>query len=229
MVSLPNGYGATRGDAPLVPAVVVRSALVDLIRETAPHWSSDGFICQLDLNRFRSLYVESLLQAEKGELSDLDREVLAAMARHETVAQHVDSEYEQNLTFGERLSDHIAVFGGSWKFIIVFFSLLGAWIAVNSALFLWGPFDPYPFILLNLILSCLASIQAPIIMMSQNRQEAKDRLRSEHDYRVNLKAELEIRHLHEKMDHLLNHQWERLVEIQRVQLEIMQELLDNRR
>jgi uncharacterized membrane protein len=213
---------------PFVPAAVIRPAIADLIRAQCPRWSADGFLCLLDLNRYRSQYVENLLQAEKGELTDLERDVLAAMARHETVAQHVDSEYEQTLTFGERLSDRIAFFGGSWRFISVFFLVLAAWIAVNSVLFLWRPFDPYPFILLNLILSCLASIQAPIIMMSQNRQEAKDRLRSEHDYRVNLKAELEIRHLHEKMDHLLNHQWERLVEIQRVQLEIMHELLDVR-
>jgi uncharacterized membrane protein len=88
----------------------------------------------------------------------------------------------------------------------------------------WRPVDPYPFILLNLVLSCLAAVQAPVIMMSQNRQEAKDRLRSEHDYQVNLKAELEIRHLHEKLDHLLSHQWERLVEIQQVQLQLLAEL-----
>jgi uncharacterized membrane protein len=91
------------------------------------------------------------------------------------------------------------------------------------------PFDPYPFILLNLMLSCLAAVQAPIIMMSQNRQEARDRLRSENDYRVNLKAELEIRHLHEKIDHLLQHQWERLIEIQQIQIELMNELTADRR
>jgi uncharacterized membrane protein len=213
---------------PFIPAAVVRPAIAALIRTGCPHWSADGFLCHSDLNRFRSQYVENLLLAEKGELTDIERDVVAAMARHETIAQHVDSEYDQNLTVGELLSDRIAIFGGSWKFIIAFFLILAAWIAINSVLFLWRPFDPYPYILLNLILSCLAAIQAPIIMMSQNRQESKDRLRSEHDYRVNLKAELEIRHLHEKMDHLLNHQWERLVEIQRVQLEIMHELLDSR-
>ncbi len=97
------------------------------------------------------------------------------------------------------------------------------WAATQAA------FDPYPFILLNLVLSCLAAMQAPVIMMSQKRQEAKDRLRSENDYRINLKAELEIRHLHEKMDHLINRQWERLTEIQQIQLEIMQDLVDRRR
>ncbi|MEJ2066841.1 MAG: DUF1003 domain-containing protein, partial [Deltaproteobacteria bacterium] len=86
------------------------------------------------------------------------------------------------------------------------------------------PFDPYPFILLNLVLSCLAAIQAPIIMMSQNRQEDKDRLQSQHDYLVNLKAELEIRHLHDKVDHLINNQWQRLLEIQEIQTELMEGL-----
>jgi uncharacterized membrane protein len=217
--------GAAAGGEPLVPAALVRSNIAGEIRAAFPAWTTDGFICQADLNRFRSGYVESLLQAEKGELTALEQDVIAALAKHEIVAQHADADYQEGLTFGEKLSDRIALFGGSWKFIIVFFGLLGSWIAFNSLLFLWAPFDPYPYILLNLILSCLASIQAPIIMMSQNRQEAKDRLRSEGDYRVNLKAELEIRHLHEKVDHLLKHQWERLVEIQKVQLEIMQELL----
>jgi uncharacterized membrane protein len=136
----------------------------------------------------------------------------------------VSIEFEQQLTFGERLADKIAEFGGSWRFIIIFFVILSLWIAINSLTLILKPFDPYPFILLNLILSCLASIQAPIIMMNQNRQEDKDRLRAEHDYRINLKAELEIRHLHEKIDHLLMNQWQRLLEIQEIQMELMEEL-----
>ncbi len=133
-------------------------------------------------------------------------------------------EFAQKLTFGEALADKIAEFGGSWKFIIIFMVILGVWIVLNSLLFFLKSFDPYPFILLNLLLSCLAALQAPVIMMSQNPQEAKDRLRSENDYRVNLKAELEIRHLHEKIDHLLSRQWERLVEIQQLQIDLMSEL-----
>jgi uncharacterized membrane protein len=136
-------------------------------------------------------------------------------------------------TFGERVADAVAAGVGSWPFIIVQSSLFVLWIVANTIIisdWLGGkPFDPYPFILLNLFLSCLAAIQAPIIMMSQNRQEARDRLRSENDYRVNLKAELEIRHLHEKLDHLLQHQWERLVEIQQIQIELMNELTAGRR
>src|SRR5581483_8369212 len=125
-------------------------------------------------------------------------------------------------TAGERIADVVADFGGSWSFIICFFAVLVAWMAFNVWAGAAKTFDPYPFILLNLVLSCLAAIQAPIIMMSQKRQEAKDRLRSENDFRVNLKAELEIRHLHEKIDHILTRQWERLAEIQQIQLEIMQ-------
>ena len=117
---------------------------------------------------------------------------------------------------------------GSWRFISIFMAVLFIWIFINTIVLIHKPFDPYPFILLNLILSCIAAIQAPIIMMSQNRQEAKDRLRSEHDYRVNLKAELEIRHPHEKMDHLLMTQWQRLLEIQEVQTELMEELARKR-
>lgn len=121
------------------------------------------------------------------------------------------------------MSDHLASFGGSWTIIIIFFGILLVWMAFNLFIIEQERFDPYPFILLNLVLSCLAAIQAPIIMMSQKRQEAKDRLRSENDYRVNLKAELEIRHLHEKIDHILTRQWERLAEIQQIQLELMQD------
>jgi len=126
-------------------------------------------------------------------------------------------------------ADIVAEFGGSWRFIISFGVVLVLWMAFNVWAAAREVFDPYPFILLNLVLSCLAAIQAPVIMMSQKRQEAKDRLRSENDYRVNLKAELEIRHLHEKVDHLINRQWERLAEIQQIQLDMMQDQVDRRK
>ena len=142
---------------------------------------------------------------------------------HDVLATNIDAEFEREWSFGERMADRIASFGGSWTFLIWFGVFIALWIVMNSIVFLWRPADPYPFILLNLVLSCLAAIQAPIIMMSQNRQEAKDRLRSQHDYQVNLKAELEIRHLHQKLDHLLSHQWERLVEIQELQMELINE------
>ena len=175
------------------------------------------------MNRFRSNYIQGLLESEKGELSTLDQEVLDSLKRHETLASNVDDEYEKTFTLGERMADRLADFGGSWNFIVILGSVSLGWIVVNTLVLVAKPFDPYPFIFLNLILSCLAAIQAPVIMMSQNRQEAKDRRRSEHDYQINLKAELEIRHLHERLDHLLSRQWERLVAIQQVQLDVLSE------
>ena len=138
------------------------------------------------------------------------------------VSTNTEEHYDEVRTLGERLSDGLASFGGSWPFLILFGLGLAIWIMANSVR-QQSAFDPYPFILLNLILSCLAAVQAPIIMMSQRRQETKDRLRALNDYRVNLKAELEIRHLHEKLDHLISRQWERLAEIQELQIELLQE------
>jgi uncharacterized membrane protein len=169
-------------------------------------------------------YIQNLLESEKGELTSLDNDVLESLQRHETLSSNVDAEFDKDLTFGDKMADGLATFGGSWRFLIIFGALLLVWIVLNSIMLLKKPFDPYPFILLNLILSCLAAVQAPVIMMSQNRQESKDRMRSQHDYRVNLKAELEIRQLHDKIDHLLSHQWERLVEIQQIQIDLLSEL-----
>ena len=216
--------GKDAAQADLIAASSVRPVVVNVIRKGYPEWSAEGFICVDDLNRFRYDYVRSLIETERGELSDLEKEVVESLASHEILSMYVDQEYDSTLTFGQRLSDKIASFGGSWKFIIIFFCILLLWISVNSIIWAFRPFDPYPFILLNLILSCLAAIQAPIIMMSQNRQEAKDRLRASHDYQINLKAELEIRQLHQKLDHLLSRQWERLVEIQEVQIELLNEM-----
>jgi uncharacterized membrane protein len=221
--------GKTGKQVKLLPAAVVRAALVERIVRACPTWSVDGFICIDDLHRFRSEYVQSLLEDERGELTSLERSVVESLTRHETLAENVEAAFQKKLTFGERLADHIASFGGSWAFISLFGGFILVWVLINTIILIARPFDPYPYILLNLILSCLAAIQAPVIMMSQNRQEARDRLRSENDYRVNLKAELEIRHLHEKLDHLLQHQWERLMEIQQIQIELMNELTARRR
>ena len=221
--------GEPQSRAELLPAALVRAPLAERIRSASPSWSQDGFICRDDLNRFRAEYVQFLLEDERGELSSLERSVIKSLARHETLAENVDAQFQKKLSLGERLADHIADFGGSWIFISLFGAFILIWIVINTVLLMVRPFDPYPFILLNLMLSCLAAVQAPIIMMSQNRQEARDRLRSESDYRVNLKAELEIRHLHEKLDHLLQHQWQRLIEIQQIQIELMNELTAERR
>jgi uncharacterized membrane protein len=212
----------------LVPGIAVRDVIAhEILREHAG-WSEERFICRADLNRYRSKYVHALLESEKGELTSLEQEVLHSLHEHETLSKDVDTEFEHEWSVGERLADHIATFGGSWTFLICFAGFLVLWIGFNSLVWYSRPPDPYPYILLNLVLSCLAAIQAPVIMMSQNRQEAKDRLRSQHDYQVNLKAELEIRHLHEKVDHLLSHQWERLTQIQEIQLELLSELSKRR-
>ncbi len=201
----------------------LRPTLADRIRQDYPELEADALISRTEVARYRSLYVADLLKAEHGELTELDRRVAESIANQDTLAENVEEEYEDHRTLGERLSDHLASFGGSWAFLISFGLMLVVWMAVNIIRGEPDAFDPYPFILLNLVLSCLAAVQAPIIMMSQKRQEAKDRLHSENDYRVNLKAELEIRHLHEKMDYLLQRQWQRLTEIQELQLELLQE------
>lgn len=202
---------------------VVRPSLLDAIKTDYPDLPAEGHICSDDLDLYRSRYVAHLLGEERGELTKLEQEVVQSLADHETLAENIEAEFSGHRTFGERLSDQLASFGGSWTFIGIFFAVLIVWMIFNVVAAVRDIFDPYPFILLNLVLSCLAAIQAPIIMMSQNRQEAKDRLRSENDFRVNLKAELEIRHLHEKIDHILTRQWERLAEIQQIQLELMQD------
>jgi len=205
-------------------AELIRPSLLEFIRKRLPVWDGKCFICLDDLGEFRKDYVKEVLQDEIGELSALDHEVIESLQQHEILSSDISKQFETKLTFGERLSDRIASFGGSWRFIILFGTVLFGWIILN-AIFLWNRgFDPYPFILLNLILSCLAAIQAPIIMMSQNRSEARDRLRAENDYKVNLKAELEIRHLHEKIDHLLRRQYNRLFEIQQIQIELLEEI-----
>jgi len=219
-----NICGKTKARSMMMPAELIRNALAEQIRTSYPDWKPEGYICLSDLNRFRMKYIQNLLESEKGELTALDHEVLESLRRHETLSSNVDAEFEKELVLGEKMADGLATFGGSWTFLIIFASILFVWIAINSFLLLKKPFDPYPFILLNLVLSCLAAIQAPVIMMSQNRQEAKDRLRSQNDYQVNLKAELEIRHLNEKIDHLLSHQWERLVEIQQIQIDLLSEI-----
>ena len=208
----------------LVPASLVREGVAKLIRQEHPDFSRDSLICREDLRRYRGRYVARLLEADKGELDALEREVVASIAAQEVASENVNESFGERLTAGQRVADAVAAFGGSWRFILGFLSFLLLWILVNSLVLLLRPFDPYPFILLNLILSCLAALQAPVIMMSQNRQEAKDRLRAENDYRTNLKAELEVRLLHEKLDHLLTSQWGRLLEIQEVQIELLEEV-----
>ena len=213
----------------LVPAEFVRPTLLHLIEKEHPGWQASGSICLTDLNRYRMQYVRHVLETEVGEISALETEVLESLKKNELLSANIYADFDAQLKRGEMLADKLAAFGGSWRFILLFGLVLLVWIAVNALALLGKPFDPFPFILLNLVLSCLAALQAPIIMLSQNRMEARDRLRAEQDYKINLKAELEIRHLHEKLDHLLKQQWMRLLEIQEIQLEIMEELAERKR
>ncbi len=184
----------------------IRKNIFDLIKEDHPSFSEEDFVSIEELNKYRRKYIERIVQQELGELNSLEKEVVQSITDQEFLSHSLEEVSDKDLSLGQRLADRVATFGGSWSFIIVFFSFMLLWILFNVYLVIEQPFDPYPFILLNLILSCLASIQAPIIMMSQNRQEEKDRMRTLHDYQINLKAELEVRLLNEKMDHLIIHQ-----------------------
>ena len=207
----------------LTPLSALRPKIATLIRRRHPDLTDESLVSTAALAPFRAEYVRGVLEEDIGELSTLEQDVVESLREHELVAENIDAEFETKLTRGQQWADFIAKFGGSWWFISIFGVFLVVWIFLNVLVGLRAP-DPYPFILLNLVLSCLAAIQAPVIMMSQNRKEAKDRARSEHDYKVNLKAELEIRHLHEKMDFLLKQQAQRLFALQELQIELMEEL-----
>jgi uncharacterized membrane protein len=213
--------GLTLPQRDLIRLDQLHPTLAERIRRDHPTLAPDAVVSRHETDRYRLAHVEELLREERGELTALDGEVARSLAEGELTTQNVEHDYEEKRTLGERLSDGLASFGGSWTFLIIFALLFALWMEFNVAEGAKA-FDPYPFILLNLVLSCIAAIQAPIIMMSQKRQEAKDRLRSLNDYRVNLKAELEVRHLHDKIDHLMSKQWQRLAEIQELQIEMMQ-------
>jgi uncharacterized membrane protein len=205
------------------PASALRPALAERIRTAHPGLTDGDFVCLHDLSRLRGEWVSQMLEEQRGELSRMEDQVLGSIRREEILARKLMREGNRKGTFGQRAADQLARFGGSWIFLMTFAGAMAGWIGLNVARGSRA-FDPYPFILLNLMLSCLAAVQAPIIMMSQNRQEGRDRKRSESDYQVNLKAELEIRSLHDKMDHLLDHQWHYLMEIQQIQVDLMEEI-----
>ncbi len=203
----------------------IRVPILNLIKEDHPDLDMSKEITVGELNIYREKYISKFLQSEVGELNDLHKNVIKSLADDKSLVSTMEEEPD-NRTFGQRLADSVADFGGSWTFIIWFFVVIMGWISANVWLLMNKGFDPYPFILLNLILSCLASLQAPIIMMSQNRQEEKDRERAKKDYMINLKSELEIRMLDDKLDHMIMHQQQELIEIQKVQIEMMNDILD---
>lgn len=206
------------------PVFSINNSMVEFIRKQGYSLNFSEYISNDEYNKFKKLQLQELLEKENGELNALQKDVLASFDDQDLMTSNVDESFDTNLTFGQRTSDKIAAFGGSWKFIIIFFAIIVLWMITNVFLLSNKAFDPFPFILLNLVLSCLAAIQAPIIMMSQNRQEERDRLRSKNDYKINLKAELEIRMLHDKIDFILNHQGEHLHELAEQQLELMEEI-----
>jgi uncharacterized membrane protein len=219
-----------RGREPeLGPTALVRPNIAKMIEAKTPGWDSKGSICRQCLNRFRGEFVRAEMERDIGALTALEEEVMHSLHEGGIVSDNTHREFERSLTLGERIADKVAEFGGSWRFIIVFFAVMAAWIVVNSILVLRDPFDPYPYILLNLALSMLAAIQAPVILMSQNRQEDRDRLRAENDYQVNLKAELEIRAINEKLDQLIHQQWAHLLEIQQIQMEMIEDMTEGKR
>jgi uncharacterized membrane protein len=175
--------------------------------------------------------VEEILESKEAHLNGLERHVLQSILKHQTVTRDTVHDSDDTRTFGEKLADEIARIGGSWPFIITYIVLMIVWIVLNSVFLARSgdAFDPYPFILLNLVLSMTAAIQAPIIMMSQNRQSDKDRLQAANDYEVNLKAELEVERLHEKLDDLRTREWQGLLEIQDRQLHLLEQIAPNKK
>ena len=208
-----------------VSAKTIRHSILEVIQKENPQFSHDSYLSRNELNNYRVKAISDYLAKEMGELTELEKTVLTSVTNNSTLTDKIDGEEKQSLTLGQRIADKVASFGGSWTFIISFGVFIFFWISVNVYWLVNKGFDPYPFILLNLILSCVAALQAPVIMMSQNRQEDKDRERSKKDYMINLKSELEIRTLHEKIDHFIMDQQQELLELQKTQIEMMNDIL----
>lgn len=208
-----------------VSGKTIRQSLLNLIQNDNPQFTTDNYLSLSELNFYREKYIEHVLNNQISDLTELEKTVLVSLKGNTTLSNKIDVDDKQSMTFGQRIADKVATFGGSWTFIISFGLFLLLWISLNVYLLSDKGFDPYPFILLNLILSSLAAIQAPVIMMSQNRQEEKDRDRAKKDYMINLKSELEIRMLHEKIDHLIINQQQEFLELNKVQSEMMNDIL----
>jgi uncharacterized membrane protein len=205
----------------------IRANILALMMQDFPAIKSDGFISLRELAIYRERYITDVLTKQIGQIGEVQRTVIDAMENQTLLSEQLERSDDNELTAAQRLADRVASFGGSWTFISSFGIFIICWIFLNIYFLRNEGFDPYPFILLNLILSCIAALQAPIIMMSQNRQEEKDRERAKKDYMINLKSEMEIRILHEKLDHLIIHQQQELLEIQRVQIEMMDDILES--
>ncbi|OIP04319.1 MAG: hypothetical protein AUJ97_02985 [Bacteroidetes bacterium CG2_30_32_10] len=208
-----------------VSGKAIRHSILNAIQKEHPEFTPENHLSITELNYYVEKYISGYLTKQIGDITELEKTVLSSLTDKSTLTDKLDGEEKEAMTVGQRIADKVASFGGSWKFIISFGVFLLIWFMLNIIWLANKGFDPYPFILLNLILSSLAALQAPVIMMSQNRQEEKDRERGKKDYMVNLKSELEIRMLHEKIDHLIMHQQQELLEIQKVQIEMMNDIL----
>jgi uncharacterized membrane protein len=207
-----------------VSAALLRKPLLDLIRQDKPEFDEKCSLAMTELSAYREKYMSTFLKKELGELNEMEQKVVKSLQDKSLLADNPDDS-DDSLAIGQRIADKVASFGGSWTFILSFLTFLLGWIAINVFILANKGFDPYPFILLNLLLSCIAALQAPVIMMSQNRQGEKDREKAQNDYMINLKSELEIRMLHEKIDHIILHQEQSLIEIQRIQIDMMNDIL----
>ena len=221
--------GALRSAGDLVPLTAVRPAVARQIYASHPEVIPTDRVCLSCLNRAISDEIDLTILQDQSDFAALDAGALLSLSQQQAVTRNLNEDYDRLLPFGARMADGVANFGGSWLFIGLFMAVLITWIAVNGLHVLIRPFDPYPFILLNLVLSSVAALQAPVILMSQNRQATRDRLQAEQDYDVNLRAELELRHLHEKIDHLTQQQWQRLLIIQQAQMDLMREVAERDR
>ncbi len=217
--------GKSFSSAEQVSISSLRENLLDFIKKSNPNIDENGKISFSELSQIREKYIAEGLRTEVGEIGFLEQKVIDAINDSKFVSSMDEDDLKSKDNYGQKLADKVASFGGSWTFIISFLIILFIWIVSNALLLHNKGFDPYPFILLNLFLSCLAAFQAPVIMMSQNRQEEKDRERAKKDYIVNLKSEVEIRGLHDKLDHMLIHQQQKLLEIQQMQIELLQDIL----
>ncbi len=215
--------------AKVFPIRLIRNSVLDTLCKKFPNLDKSGYICYLDLREIRTEHIEKFLTEDKGALSQHEKEVLESLENQDIRVENVNKKFERALSFGEHMADKVAKFGGSWRFILSFLFIIVIWMLFNVFYLYNDTFDPYPFILLNLVLSCLAAIQAPIIMMSQNRQAEKDRLQANEEYCTNLKAELEIQQLHSKLDIFMKHQWESLIELQKIQIELTEDLVHHKK
>ena len=208
----------------LVSPQKMENQILEIIKRERPEWEGTRGVCRDCVEQYRAKKFLGYLEAEYRKLSDMEEALVTKIARRGRIAKLVDQEFQAKMTLGQRVADRVAQFGGSWPFIGIFGFILLVWMGVNSWLLRTHPFDPYPYILLNLVLSTIAALQAPVIMMSQNRQAEKDRLQAQQDYEINLMAEFEIRDLHDKLDGLRYKQWHELWHIQQRQLELLEHL-----